>query len=93
MISLTSRAQISKKARLREDKVGGRWMLIYPEGGLQLNDTGRQVLQRCSGTKTVSQIIEELGALYQQPPSVIEPEVLEFLNALFVRRLITLDSP
>jgi pyrroloquinoline quinone biosynthesis protein D len=93
MISLGSRAQLAKKARLREDKVGRRWMLIYPEGGLQLNGTGTEVLKRCSGTKTVSEIVEELGTLYQRPPSAIEAEVLGFLSALLVKRLITLDSP
>jgi len=46
---------------------GCRWggsdadrVILFPEGAIKLQGTGRQVLERCDGTRTFGEIIAEL---------------------------------
>lgn len=54
--------KLAKKARLRFDRHSGKHMLMYPERGLELNESAAAIVKRCDGTKTVGAIVEELRA-------------------------------
>src|SRR6202007_2358577 len=50
---------------------GCRWggtedarVILFPEGAIKLQGTGRQVLERCDGQRTFAQIIAELQAQF-----------------------------
>ncbi len=50
---------------------GCRWggtedarVILFPEGAIKLQGTGRQVLERCDGQRTFGQIIAELQAQF-----------------------------
>ncbi|MFO0740943.1 MAG: pyrroloquinoline quinone biosynthesis peptide chaperone PqqD [Labilithrix sp.] len=53
--------KLAKKARLRFDRHSGKHMLVYPERGLELNESAAAIVKRCDGSKTVSAIVEELS--------------------------------
>ena len=53
--------KLAKKARLRFDRHSGHHMIIYPERGLALNDSAAAIAKRCDGTRTVSEIVEEIA--------------------------------
>ena len=38
----------------------GRESILFPEGAIKLQGTGRQVLERCDGQRTFGEIIAEL---------------------------------
>jgi len=89
MIALESRPRLAPKARLRFDAQASRYMLLYPERGMQLNGTGSAIVKLCTGEHTVAQIIAQLASDYPgQPAESIEREVLRFLEALAERMLI-----
>jgi coenzyme PQQ biosynthesis protein PqqD len=89
VISPESRPRLAAKARLRWDRKGERYMLLYPERGLVLNPTAADVVQRCTGEHTVAAIVEELAAKYvPQPREAIEREVLTFLTRMAERGLV-----
>ena len=74
------RPRLAGKARLRFDRKGERYMLLYPEKGLVLNDTATAIVKLCTGEHTVQAIIDTLAAAYGAPPrEAIEREVLSFL--------------
>jgi len=89
MIDASSRPRLAQKARLRFDRKTSRYMLLYPERGLVLNATAADVIERCTGERTVSSIVDELAQKYdQQPPDAVEREVMEFLQAMADRGLV-----
>ena len=92
MISAESRPRLAAKARLRFDRKASRYMLLYPERGLVLNTTAADVLQLCTGERTVQDIIEELARRYGHDSPAVEREVMSFLTALTERGLVD-DAP
>jgi pyrroloquinoline quinone biosynthesis protein D len=88
MIALDVRPRLAPKVRLRFDAQTSRYLLLYPERGMQLNGTGADIVQLCTGEHTVSEIIAQLSSKYAQSSETIEREVVRFLDALAERALI-----
>jgi coenzyme PQQ biosynthesis protein PqqD len=88
MITAATRPRLAAKARLRYDRHSERYMLLYPERGMNLNRTAADVLQRCTGEQTVAAIITELAGMYGHEPAAVEREVVAFLDELANRGLV-----
>jgi len=66
---------------------GCRWggseenrVILFPEGAIKLQGTGRQVLERCDGQRTFGQIITELQAQFgDADPAKIRDDIGKFL--------------
>ena len=76
---------IWRLARLDFDAVRNRPVLLYPEGAVLLNDTGRAILELVDGRRTVREIAGILGDRYQADVSA---DVTEYLAHLEQRELI-----
>jgi pyrroloquinoline quinone biosynthesis protein D len=72
-------------ARLDFDPARQRPVLLYPEGAVLLNDTGKAILELVDGRRTVAEIAAELSARYQTDVSA---DVTEYLSRLAERELI-----
>lgn len=71
------------------DANGAERMLLFPEGAIRLQGTGRETLERCDGQRTVQQIVVELQALYcGSDPARIREEVSSFLQQLQLKRIV-----
>jgi coenzyme PQQ biosynthesis protein PqqD len=93
VISAGTRPRLAAKARLRWDRKGERWMLLYPERGLVLNPTAADVVQLCTGALTVERIVERLAEKYTtQPRADLEREIVTFLGRLAERGLVSDDG-
>ena len=85
----TTRPRLAAKARLKLDKKTGRFLLLYPEAGLELNRTGAEILELCDGVRSLGEIAETLVKRYpDKPREAIEGEVRGFLKALTDRALL-----
>ncbi len=70
---------------------GPERMLLFPEGAIRLQGTGREILERCDGQRTIEQIVKELQNLYSGgDPAVIREEVGKFLQQLQQKRIVDL---
>jgi coenzyme PQQ biosynthesis protein PqqD len=88
-VSATMRPKLAPKARLRYDRKTTRYMLLYPERGLELNPTAADIVRLCTGAHTLDVIVEHLAAKYSsQPREAIAREVMTFLAALAERGLV-----
>src|SRR5215471_3743597 len=58
------RPRLARRARLRFDKLGGRWLLMWPERSLALNRTSTDIVRMLDGEHTVDDIISQLGERY-----------------------------
>ena len=72
-------------ARLDFDAVRNRPVLLYPEGAVLLNDTGKAILELVDGQRTVREIAAALGDRYQTD---VTADVVEYLTHLAERELI-----
>ena len=78
--------RIAPKARLEYDAARERHVLLYPEGFVALNPTGRAVLELCDGCRSVAEIVAELERRYAT--TGIEADVVEFLDRLAGKGLV-----
>ena len=75
---------------------GCRWggtetdrMILFPEGAIKLQGTGRQVLERCDGARTFGEIIAELQKQFgEADPEKIRGDIGIFLEQLQKKRIV-----
>jgi len=75
---------------------GCRWggtednrVILFPEGAIRLQGTGRQVLERCDGQHTFAEIIQELQAQFgKTDPAKIRDDIGKFLEQLRQKRIV-----
>jgi pyrroloquinoline quinone biosynthesis protein D len=84
-LSPDSVPRIWRLARLDYDPARQRPVLLYPEGAVLLNDTGREILELVDGARTVAQIAALLGERYQTD---VTADVTDYLSHLAERELI-----
>lgn len=64
---------LSSLFRLQFEPAQNTWVLLYPEGMVQLNASAAEILRRCDGKHGFDAIVDELQALFQVDG--IAPEV------------------
>jgi pyrroloquinoline quinone biosynthesis protein D len=62
--SLPDRPRLSRRFRLQYEEAQKRWVLLYPEGMVQLNDSAAEILKRCDGERSIGAIVGELEAAF-----------------------------
>ena len=75
---------------------GCRWggteenrVILFPEGAIKLQGTGRQVLEHCDGQRTFGEIIAELQAQFTvADPAKIRADIGKFLEQLRQKRIV-----
>lgn len=75
---------------------GCRWggteeerVILFPEGAIKLQGTGRQVLERCDGQRTFGEIIAELQKEFgKTDPGKIRADIGMFLEQLQKKRIV-----
>jgi len=87
-LKLASIPELTRRARLREDAVGGRLVLLSPERGLFLNETAAEILRLCDGYRSVETIVHELGARHPEAATQIQKDVFTFFAELRSRGLL-----
>jgi pyrroloquinoline quinone biosynthesis protein D len=83
MIDASFVPKLAKKARLKFDRHESRWMILYPERGLNLNESAASIAQEMNGTRTVAEIVDVLTAKYgADARAAIETDVIAFVVEL-----------
>ena len=75
---------------------GCRWggteqdrVILFPEGAIKLQGTGRQVLERCDGARTFGEIIAELQNEFgKTDPEKIRADIGIFLEQIKRKRIV-----
>ncbi|MBV8247744.1 MAG: pyrroloquinoline quinone biosynthesis peptide chaperone PqqD [Comamonas sp.] len=70
--------QLTRRLRMQYEPAQSRWVLLYPEGMVQLNDSAAEILRRCDGRHTVTDIVGELEALFETQG--IAPQVQSLID-------------
>jgi pyrroloquinoline quinone biosynthesis protein D len=82
------RPRLAAGVRLHLDRTRNAWVLLCPERVIEAEGPAHEILQRCDGSRTVGDIVDELAALYAADRSVIEGDVTDMLADLAAKRLL-----
>jgi pyrroloquinoline quinone biosynthesis protein D len=52
--------QFSRTHRLQWEDAQQKYVILYPEGMVELNHSSAEILKLCDGTRTITQIVTEL---------------------------------
>lgn len=86
--SVPERPRLAPGVRLHFDKTRNAWVLLSPERVIEAEGPASEILRRCDGARTVTQIVDELAEVYTADRAVIEQDVNEMLADMVVRRLL-----
>jgi pyrroloquinoline quinone biosynthesis protein D len=78
--------KLAKKARLKWDAREKKFMLLYPERGLLLNDSAAEIVKLCDGTRSIAEIVAALENKANR--ETVERDVNDLLAKLRERRLL-----
>ena len=77
-IGIDSIPRIGRGFRLQWESVQDAYVLLYPEGMVQLNRSAGEILARCESGRTVTGIVHELEMVFGQNDLV--RDVIAFLE-------------
>ncbi len=69
--------ELSPIFRLQWEEAQDRYVLLYPEGMVQLNQSAAAILKRCDGNNSVADIIAELGDVF--PGVALAADIQKFI--------------
>ena len=84
-----ARPRLARGVRLREDPSRGP-VLLAPERVLTANPTAVEVLKRCDGERTVTQIADELAVTFSADRERVAADVEALLADLAAKRMVSL---
>lgn len=85
---LPTHPRLAHGVRLHFDATRDGWVLLGPERVIETEGPASEILSRCDGTRTVSQIVDELAGLYAADRAVIEGDVTDLLMELVAKRML-----
>jgi len=80
LIRLDQRFEIHPQYLFRWEPSQESYVLLYPEGVVKLNQTAGEILARCTGARSVGEVVAELSALFTDAETDIAPSVCAFLE-------------
>jgi len=77
-ISENARIRIAAQFRLQWEDSQQAYVLLYPEGMVKLNGSAGEILRRCDGSRSVSDIITDLKQDF--PDADLKDDVMNLLS-------------
>ena len=74
---------------MRWDPIRQKYLLLFPEGLLVLNQTANEIINMCNGKNKVITIVNSLGDKYK---TRVDTDIRELLSRLVEKRLLLLSE-
>ncbi|MCX7215150.1 MAG: pyrroloquinoline quinone biosynthesis peptide chaperone PqqD [Burkholderiales bacterium] len=78
MIDPASKPKLARLFRMQYEEAQQNWVLLYPEGMVQLNQSASEILKRCNGERDVPAIVADLEQTFNVQG--LEKDVIGFLE-------------
>ena len=78
MIDPASKPKLARLFRMQYEEAQQNWVLLYPEGMVQLNQSASEILKRCNGERDVPAIVADLEQTFNVLG--LEKDVIGFLE-------------
>ncbi len=70
--------KFSPMHRLQWEEAQQKYVILYPEGMVELNESSAEILQLCDGSRNISQIVAELEEMFSA--SDLKDDINSFLE-------------
>ena len=70
--------ELTPTFRFQWEEVQGCFVILYPEGMVKLSPSAGEIMKRCNGQRSVSEIVADLKSEY--PQTELETDVRRFLE-------------
>jgi pyrroloquinoline quinone biosynthesis protein D len=87
-VAVTARPRIGHGMRLQWEPAQNAHVLLYPEGMIKLNGSAGEILKRCDGSRTVSDITTDLEQAFATTD--LAPDVVAFVAMAVARQWLEL---
>jgi pyrroloquinoline quinone biosynthesis protein D len=78
VIGVSSRPAVARGFRLQWEAAQNAHVLLYPEGMIKLNTSAGEILKRCDGATTITDITADLERAFAT--SNLSEDVIRFVN-------------
>ncbi len=86
--TVPQRPRLAPGVRLQFDQLRNGWVLLGPERVIEAEGPASEILRRCDGSRTVSEIVDELAGIYQADRTTIANDVEDVLCELMAKRML-----
>jgi pyrroloquinoline quinone biosynthesis protein D len=66
-LQLTQVPVLARGVRLQWEQVPQEWILLYPEGRVNLNGSAAEIMRRVDGKQSIAAIVDELQTTFAEP--------------------------
>lgn len=80
MATLEARPSLPSHVRIQFDPIRQATSVLAPEKVFWPNEISLDILRKCSGNRTVAEIIAELATEYEADPADISGDIISFLQ-------------
>jgi pyrroloquinoline quinone biosynthesis protein D len=87
-VPLTAKPAVGRGFRLQWEQVQNAHVLLYPEGMVKLNGSAGEIMKRCDGMRSVSDIVEDLEQAFGTPD--LTKDVTDFMSFAVARKWLEL---
>lgn len=78
MNDLQSKPKLARLFRMQWEEAQSAYVLLYPEGMVQLNQSAAEILKRCDGQRDIPAIVQDLEQTFET--TGLEDDVKDFLR-------------
>jgi pyrroloquinoline quinone biosynthesis protein D len=84
------RPRLPRGVRLVHNEAHGGWVLLAPERVFKADAIAAEIIKRCNGEASFTQIVEDLVKAYSAPREKIVADVTVLLSGLADKKLLEL---
>jgi pyrroloquinoline quinone biosynthesis protein D len=89
-IAHDARPRLPRGVRLTHNDAHGGWVLLAPERIFKADAIAHEILKRCTGEATYSEIVDDLARTFNAPRDRIDTDVAALLRGLADKKLLDL---
>ena len=89
-VSPDAKPKLPRGVRLTHSEAQGGWVLLAPERVFKADAIAAEIVKRCTGEATVSDIVDDLAKTFNAPRDRIETDVTAMLTGLAEKKLLEL---
>jgi len=89
-ISADARPRLPRGVRLTHNEAQGGWVLLAPERVFKADAIAVEIVKRCTGEATFTEIVDDLAKTYAAPRERILADVTALLRGLADKKLLEL---
>jgi pyrroloquinoline quinone biosynthesis protein D len=89
-IAPEARPRLPRGVRLVESQAHGGWVLLAPERVFKADAIAVEIIKRCTGERTLADIVDDLAATYVAPRDRVLADASALLRGLADKKLLEL---